>query len=286
MSCSQRDDSKFYVVYVAFPTLLAVYSVALGLCVRKLVLALKTRSEVCVCIFLINCAFFSLRVTYWLDVAFNYPLQLLNFLDVWPQVIECTAGMALGVSWLLICFNFRSLFTANSRWVVYTAVGVGCAVNLLFIAFYFILYNSLDCASASVFSRVSIIVLISLSGAFTCYYGVKLVHLITSNLLESSTRNIKRLLILIAVCSTTRVAINAAAISNDDHLLPLHNFAEGSLYCVFLILDYTVSEVLLMYGITHFLTAPQEQRDVYMSFSNPSGTPMIVTSSLASTQDV
>jgi hypothetical protein len=255
MSCPVRDDARFYVRYVAFPILLVIYSVALGHCLFKLSQALKSRNRLGICIFSLNCLFFSSRCVYWLDIAFNYPIQVFMFLDEWPHIIQSTATMTLGVSWLIICYDFHSSFSGGYTWVIRAAVSVGVVSHVGFIALFVGLIEAQGCRSAEFSARVCVIAIMPLVGAFTGFYGLKLVRLINSNLTGSSTTKIKLMLVLAGICTAVRVFIDLFSLLDEADNNALSSFEEGAVYVVFLVVDYCFSEVLFMYGITHTLTA-------------------------------
>jgi hypothetical protein len=273
MSCPVRDDANFYVRYVAFPILLAIYSVALGHCLRKLIQAVKSNNKLVICLFSINCLLFSTRCAYWLDIAFDYPLEVFIFLDHWPNIIQSTATLTLGVSWLIICYDYQTHFSGGFAWVIQAAAAVGVVCNVGFIALFFGVYEAQGCYSAEVSTRICIIAMMPLVGVFACYYGLKLIRLINSSLIESSTTKIKLMIVLAAICTAVRVFINLFYIFDTAAIIELFDFEEGALYSVFLVVDYCFSEVLFMYGITRTLTSTSVDNtssgDISLNLADP-----------------
>mmetsp|Transcript_13375 Transcript_13375/g.25164 ORF Transcript_13375/g.25164 Transcript_13375/m.25164 type:complete len:278 (-) Transcript_13375:29-862(-) len=267
MSCIEKDDSAYYGKYLAYPVLLAVYTFALALSLRKLGKAVIAMNKLCICIFLINTIFFSARCAFWLDFAFDYPTVAYNFLDYWPHILICTACITLGTSWMLICFNFEVLFQGNFKWITRSAIGTGVTVNIAFIACYFALYESLGCKTAGMYARGSIAALIIISISYLGYFGLKFIKLVHSNLSDTSTTKVKQMLSYALVCCLFRATFNIFFIFKQDYLITLNDKEDGAYFAVFLIVDYFLSEVLLMYGITHTITAQPRHMDSYVDCS-------------------
>jgi hypothetical protein len=265
MSCVERDDAPFLCKYIAFPLMLVVYAGALAHTVKKLRVAVAAYDSLCICLFVINCLFFTTRCVYWLDFVGNYPKNIFNFLNYWPHIVETTAALALGVSWLLICKNFESSFNADSKGTIRTAIVIGCLGNFSYITGYFIVDSLYGCKIADVLSRLYIVLSMAVVWVFVGTYGFKLMRLIEINLDLQSTKKINQIFVLASVCFAMRIVINIVMIVAEAQMLWLMEYSQGAVYAIFIVADYSFTEILFMYGVTTTLSSNGERLNSYVS---------------------
>lgn len=253
--CIEKDDAHFYARYAAYPILLAIYVASFVMSVRKLKMAWHSSNTLCICIFLINVVFFGTRCVFWLDFAFNYPYYVYSFLDFWPHVIQSMACFTMGTSWMLICFKFKSMFQGSYKGVIRASIVAGVSIICVFIVAYFVLYVYFGCDGSYLFARAYIIVVFSCMIVYLSYFGYKFIQIIKENLDQISTVKVRRVWVYAMVTCTFRIAVNIFNLVSQESVVTLNNLSDAAFFSVFLIVDYLLSEVLLMYGITHTLTA-------------------------------
>mmetsp|Transcript_26881 Transcript_26881/g.48452 ORF Transcript_26881/g.48452 Transcript_26881/m.48452 type:complete len:286 (+) Transcript_26881:12-869(+) len=284
MSCSDRDDEQYYCKYVAFPTMLVVYSAALCYTVRKLWFACVSYDIMLTSLFIVNCVFFLTRVVYWFDFIANYSNELFHFLNFWPHVMQTTAAVVLGVSWQIICRNFSTSFTVSNKCVIGLAIGMCSFANIAYILCYFLIYTFDGCTTADQFSRLYIIISMVFVGIYVWYYGMKLIGIVRLNLSDSSTDKLSRIFILAGLSFLLRILMNISLLLVGKHIFMLMEYDDGAYYAVVIIVDYTLTEVLFMCGVTYTLTSNRERPEVSYDPRSSIVIPLTCDNSTASSQ--
>jgi hypothetical protein len=256
-----REDKTEFVQFFVYPLLFIVYLACLCLCVKKLIWNLRESKPIIKGLFYVNCLTFTCRVVYFLDFSFHYPDELYFFLDYWPFFTTATAAFFLVTSWLSLLFTIADAETAETRInrLHKTLLGLGAFMHLSYFVIYFAMFHK-DRENLPVSVRVLMCFFELLAILSLTFVGRSLIHKVREFWENELTRKLQLMRVFGIVCFSMRFVINSVSLVISADAAYFVTYGGGYLWGFFLLVDYTFSEILFTFAVTHVIASQSKQR--------------------------